>query len=82
MYSGNDMTNEEVKELILKAESGDNAAWESLYAHFERYVHKCVWKSLRKLDMATDRKKAMEEELYQVGRRGFIGSNAEKMSVF
>lgn len=74
MYSGNDMANEEVRALVLKAKSGDNAAWESLYAHFERYVHKCAWKRLRKLDMAADRKKAMEEELYQVGWQGFLSA--------
>lgn len=68
------MTKEEVKALILKARSGDNAAWESLYAHFEKYVHKCAWKRLGRLDMPPARKKDMEEELYQAGWQGFLAA--------
>ena len=49
MFSGNDMTNEEVKELVLRAKSGDNEAWKDLYAHFERYVQqpeKRLWRRI------------------------------------
>lgn len=74
MYSDNAMTNEDVKALILKAKSGDNKAWENLYAHFERYVHERAWKRLRKLDMPTDRKKLVEEDLYQAGWQGFLAA--------
>ncbi len=74
MYSDNAMTNEDVKTLILKAKSGDNKAWENLYAHFERYVHERAWKRLRKLDMPTDRKKLVEEDLYQAGWQGFLAA--------
>ena len=68
------MTNEEVKTLILKARSGDNAAWESLYYHFEKYVHSRAWNRLKKLDMAPDRKTDLEEELYQAGWQGFLSA--------
>lgn len=68
------MTNEEVKTLILKARSGDNAAWESLYYHFEKYVHSRAWNRLKKLDMAPDRKKDLEAELYQAGWQGFLSA--------
>lgn len=74
MFSGNDMTNEEVKELVLRAKSGDNEAWKDLYAHFERYVHECAWKRLRKLNMPAARKKAVEEDLYQAGWQGFLSA--------
>ena len=70
----NDMAKEEVKTLILKAKSGDNAAWESLYYHFEKYVHDRAWKRLKKLDMAPGRKKDLEEGLYQAGWQGFLSA--------
>ena len=74
MFSGNDMTKEEVKEQILRVKSGDNEAWKDLYAHFEKYVHECAWKRLRKLNMPADRKKAVEEDLYQAGWQGFLSA--------
>ena len=70
----NDMTKEEEKTLILKARSGDDAAWKSLYDHFDAYVHSRAWNRLNKLDMATDRKKNLEEELYQAGWQGFLSA--------
>lgn len=70
----NDMTNEDVKTLILKAESGDNAAWESLYYHFEKYIHSRAWNCLKKSDMSPDRKKDLEDELYQAGWQGFLSA--------
>ena len=69
-----DMTKEEVKTLVLKAKSGDNAAWESLYHHFEKYVHSRAWERLKKLSIAPDRKKDLEEELYQAGRDFYLPS--------
>ena len=70
----NDMTKEEVKALIVKAKSGDNAAWESLYHHFEKYIHSRAWNRLKKPDMTPDRKKDLEEELYQAGWQGFLSA--------
>lgn len=74
MPLGNDMTSEEVKTLILRAKAGDNAAWESLYHQFENYVHSHAWNHLNKLDMESDRKKDLEEELSQAGWQGFLSA--------
>lgn len=68
------MTKEEVKTQILKAKSGDNAAWESLYDHFKNYIHARAWKRLKKLDLAFDRERDLEEELYQAGWQGFLSA--------
>ncbi len=58
--------------MISKIQSGDNEAWESLYYNYERYVHDRVWTRLRKLNISEERKKDMEEELYQAGWKGFL----------
>ena len=71
---GEYLTGEEVKILIKRIKSGDNEAWESLYHNFERYVHDRAWNRLRKLDIPENRKKDMEEELYQAGWKGFLSS--------
>ena len=68
------MTNEEVKKLLERIKSGDNEAWEILYHNFERYVHDRAWKHLRKRHIPEERKKNMEEDLYQAGWQGFISS--------
>ena len=69
---GEYLTNEEIKKMIIKIQSGDNEAWESLYHNFERYVHDRAWNRLRKFDISESRKKDMEEELYQAGWQGFL----------
>lgn len=33
---------DEVKELVIRAKSGDNEAWERLYHNFESYGYKCA----------------------------------------
>ena len=71
---GEYLTNEEVKKLLERIKSGDNKAWESLYHNFEKYVHERAWNRLRKLNMSDNRKKDMEEELYQAGWKGFLSS--------
>lgn len=68
------LSSEEVKNLIIRIKSGDNEAWESLYHNFEKYVHKCAWNRLKKLNMSENRKKDMEEELYQAGWQGFLSA--------
>lgn len=69
---GEYLTGEEIKELIARIKSGENEAWESLYHNFERYVHDRAWKYLRKFNLLEERKKTMEEELYQAGWKGFL----------
>ena len=68
------LTNEEVKNLITRVQSGDNEAWESLYHNFERYVHKRAWSRLKKFNIPEERKKDIEEDLYQAGWQGFLFS--------
>ena len=69
-----DMINREVIEMLDKAKSGDNTAWERLYRKFEKYVHNRAWKHLKKLSMPDDRKKDAENELYQAGWEGFLSA--------
>lgn len=64
----------EVKELVTGARNGNNEAWESLYQNFEKYVHKCAWNHLKKLNTNQRRKEDMEEELYQAGWSGFLSA--------
>lgn len=71
---GEYLSSEEVKNLIIRIKSGDNEAWDSLYHNFEKYVHKCAWNRLQKLNMSENRKKDMEEELYQSGWQGFLSA--------
>ena len=68
------LSNEEVNGLITKAKSGDNAAWESLYYNFEKYVHSRAWHCLKKLEVSENQKKDIEEELYQAGWQGFLSA--------
>lgn len=68
------LTEEEVNDLIERAKSGDNVAWESLYHNFENYVHKRAWQYLKKLTIPAERAKEIEEELYQAGWQGFLSS--------
>ena len=68
------LTNEEVKKLLERIQSGDNEAWESLYHNFENYIHDRAWNRLRKLNIPENRKKDMEEDLYQAGWQGFLSS--------
>lgn len=68
------LTNEEVKKLIAEIQSGDNKAWELLYHNFERYVHDRAWNRLRRFDISENRKRDLEEELYQAGWHGFLTS--------
>lgn len=71
---GEYLSSEEVKNLIIRIKSGDNEAWDSLYRNFEKYVHKCAWNRLQKLNISENRKKDMEEELYQSGWQGFLSA--------
>ncbi|MBQ8982679.1 MAG: hypothetical protein IJ079_03745, partial [Lachnospiraceae bacterium] len=68
------LTEEEIKDLIAKAKTGDNDAWQKLYDNYERYVHNCVWKRLWKMEMADSYYKDMEEDLFMAGWEGFVNA--------
>ena len=65
---------DEVKELVIRAKSGDNEAWERLYHNFESYVYKCAGNRLKKFNLSESRKADMKEELYQAGWNGFLSA--------
>jgi len=68
------LTEEEINDLIAKAKTGDNIAWQKLYDNYERYVHNCVWKRLWKMEMADSYYKDMEEDLFMAGWDGFVNA--------
>lgn len=71
---GHYLSDSEISELIIKVKSGDNAAWERICGNFDRYIHECAWKRLRKLDMTDANRKDMEEDLYMAGWQGFVSA--------
>lgn len=68
------LSNEEIRDLLIKIKSGDDKSWERLYENFEIYVHECAWKRLRKFDLSDAAKKDMETDLYQAGWHGFVAA--------
>ena len=71
---GHYLSDSEINELIIKAKSGDNDAWEHICKNFDRYIHECAWKRLRKLDMTDAYRKDLEEDLYMAGWQGFVSA--------
>ena len=68
------LSDSEISELITKVKSGDNAAWERICENFDRYIHECAWKRLRKFDMTDAYRKDLEEDLYMAGWQGFVSA--------
>ncbi|MBE5861815.1 MAG: WYL domain-containing protein [Lachnospiraceae bacterium] len=68
------LSEEQVCELIEKVRANDNAAWERLCENFDRYVHECCWKRLRKMDLSDAYKKDLAEDLYMAGWQGFVSA--------
>ena len=68
------LTDEEVNELLMKIQDGDNAAWGQLCDNFEQYIHHCAWKKIRTLDMTDAKRKDIEEDLYMAGWTGFVSA--------
>lgn len=68
------LSSTEVKDLVRKAQRGDDNAWDALYDNFRSYVHNRAWKRLHKINMPQDRKADLEQELYQAGWMGFLYS--------
>lgn len=68
------LTDEEINNLIKGVKAGDNAAWEQLCGNFDRYIHECGWKRLRRFDMAEPYLRNMEEDLYMAGWQGFVSA--------
>lgn len=71
---GKYLSEDEIREILIRAKSGDEKAWKCLYENFESYVHECAWKRLRKFNISDLRKKDIEADLYQAGWHGFIGA--------
>ncbi|MDD5956440.1 MAG: WYL domain-containing protein [Lachnospiraceae bacterium] len=70
----NYLTDQEIAVLINEIKIGDNAAWEKIYHNFERYIHECCWKRLRKFDMSDSVRTELEEDLYMAGWQGFVSA--------
>lgn len=70
----NYLTDQEIAVLINEIKIGNNAAWEKIYHNFERYIHECCWKRLRKFDMSDSVRTELEEDLYMAGWQGFVSA--------
>ena len=70
----NYLTDQEIAVLINEIKIGNNAAWEKICHNFERYIHDCCWKKLRKFDMSDTFRMELEEDLYIAGWQGFVES--------
>ncbi len=71
---GKYLSDEEVHDLVTKAKTGDNAAWEAICKNFDRYVHERAWTRLKKFDMTDAYSKQLEEDLYMAGWQGFVSA--------
>ena len=70
----NYLTDQEIAALINEIKIGNNDAWEKICHNFDRYIHECCWKKLRKFDMSETFRMEMEEDLYIAGWQGFVSA--------
>ena len=70
----NYLTDQEIGALINEIKIGNNDAWEKICHNFDRYIHECCWKKLRKFDMSETFRMEMEEDLYIAGWQGFVSA--------
>ncbi len=68
------LSDSEISALIIKAKAGDNAAWKAICENFDRYIHKCAWRRLKKAGMTDDYRLELEEDLYMAGWQGFVSA--------
>ena len=60
---------EELDELVMRAKSGDNEAWNSLLEACKDFIHDRAWKMIKGKNIKDP--KRLEEELFQAGWIGF-----------
>ena len=70
----NYLTDQEIAVLINEIKIGNNDAWEKICHNFDRYIHECCWKRLRKYDMSDTFRMELEEDLYIAGWQGFVSA--------
>ena len=70
----NYLTDQEIAVLINEIKIGNNDAWEKICHNFDRYIHECCWKRLRKFDMSDTFRMELEEDLYIAGWQGFVSA--------
>ena len=70
----NYLTHQQIAVLINEIKIGNNVAWEKICHNFERYIHECCWKRLRKFDMSDSVRTELEEDLYMAGWQGFVSA--------
>lgn len=70
----NYLTDQEIAVLINEIKIGNNDAWEKICHNFDRYIHECCWKKLRKFDMSDTFRTELEEDLYIAGWQGFVSA--------
>ena len=68
------LSEEQIRELIIKIKSGDEKAWGLVYENFRNYVHECAWQKLRGMNLKENVKCEMEQDLFQAGWKGFISA--------
>lgn len=70
----NYLTDQEIAVLINEIKIGNNDAWEKICHNFDRYIHECCWKRLRKFDMSDTFRTELEEDLYIAGWQGVVSA--------
>ncbi len=70
----NYLTDQEIDVLISDIKAGNNDAWGDICRNFDRYIHECCWKRLRKFDMSDTFRMELEEDLYIAGWQGFVSA--------
>lgn len=70
----NYLTDREIEVLISDIKAGNNDAWDDICRNFDRYIHECCWKRLRKFDMSDTFRMELEEDLYIAGWQGFVSA--------
>jgi DNA-directed RNA polymerase specialized sigma subunit len=68
------LSEEQIRELIIKIKSGDEKAWGLVYENFRNYVHERAWQKLRGMNLKENVKCEMEQDLFQAGWKGFISA--------
>ncbi|SCY29158.1 WYL domain-containing protein [Lachnospiraceae bacterium XBB2008] len=69
MENENQLSNEQIDELLIQAKGGDNEAWTELYGQFKAYIHRKAWERIKGRDIQQPAR--LERELFQAGWIGF-----------
>ena len=63
---------EAMDSIFKKVKEGNERAWEQLIESCDKYMHKCAWNMLNRINLPEDRKAEWEQELYEAGMMGVV----------